>query len=149
MYKQVIERLKSAYAQVLKRIGDPLDSETLYAPLHTQNSVDEYKETIERAISLGGKVEFGGKVIDRPGFYVEPTIITGLPPDADVVQKECFAPIVYCLEAKDLDQAIEWNNKVDQGLSSSLFTQNIASVFQVRYIIIILIIYSTCCLLNN
>lgn len=144
MYKQVIERLKSAYAQVLKRIGDPLDSETLYAPLHTQNSVDEYKETIERALSLGGKIEFGGKVIDRPGFYVEPTIITGLKPDADVVQKECFAPIVYCLEAKDLDTAIQWNNSVDQGLSSSLFTQNIASVFQVCFITIILMIRYHC-----
>lgn len=62
VYKQVIERLKSAYAQVLLRIGDPLDSETLYAPLHTESSVKEYKETIARALELGGKIEFGGKV---------------------------------------------------------------------------------------
>lgn len=73
-------------------------------------------------------------MIDRPGFYVEPTIISGLPFDSEVVRKECFAPIVYCLEAKDLDTAIMWNNSVDQGLSSSLFTQNIGNVFQVRFI---------------
>lgn len=76
-------------------------------------------------------IEFGGKQIDRPGFYVEPTIISGLPAEAEVVQQETFAPIVYILETNSLEEAINLNNNVEQGLSSSLFTKSIGNVFQV------------------
>lgn len=71
------------------------------------------------------------QVIDRPGFFVEPTIISGLKHDAEVIMSECFAPIVYCLEVPDIETAIAWNNEVDQGLSSSLFTQSLGNVFHV------------------
>lgn len=66
-----------------------------------------------------------------PGNYVEPTIITGLSHDSDVVQRETFAPIVYVLKTKSVEEAISWNNEVKQGLSSSLFTQNLGNVFKV------------------
>jgi aldehyde dehydrogenase family 7 protein A1 len=70
-------------------------------------------------------------VIQRPGFFVEPTIVTGLPHNASIVYKETFAPIVYVLKAESLDQAIMWNNEVHQGLSSSLFTASLDSIFKV------------------
>ena len=57
------------------------------------------------------------------GNFVEPTIITGLPHDAPVVHREAFAPVLYILKCSSLDEAIAWNNEVEQGLSSSLFTQ--------------------------
>lgn len=88
--------------------------------------------TIKKAVEAGGTIEFGGKQIERAGFYVEPTIITGLPPKAEVVQHETFAPIVYILEVNSLEEAIDINNGVDQGLSSSLFTKNIGNIFQVN-----------------
>jgi aldehyde dehydrogenase family 7 protein A1 len=69
-------------------------------------------------------------VIPREGFFVEPTIITNLPHNSPVVTKETFAPIVYVLKTASVDQGIEWNNMVDQGLSSSIFTQNLSKVFQ-------------------
>lgn len=72
------------------------------------------------------------QVIDRPGYFVEPTIITGLSHDAEVVHTETFAPIVYVLRANSVDEAIFWNNEVKQGLSSSLFTQDLASLFKVK-----------------
>lgn len=93
-------------------------------------AVDNYKNTIDEAVKLGGKVEVGGSIIERPGFYVEPTIITNLPHDSPVIKKETFAPIVYVLKAKNLEQAIEWNNEVDHGLSSALFTKNLGSTFK-------------------
>lgn len=62
---------------------------------------------------------------------MEPTIITGLKYDSPIVMKETFAPIVYVLKCKNIDEAIKWNNAVDQGLSSSLFTQNIPNMFKV------------------
>lgn len=88
--------------------------------------------TIQKAVEAGGTIEFGGKQIARAGFYVEPTIISGLPASAEVVQQETFAPIVYILEANSLEEAIDLNNGVEQGLSSSLFTKSIGNVFQVN-----------------
>ena len=70
-------------------------------------------------------------MIDREGYYVEPTIVTGLSHDSPVVHKETFAPIVYILRCSNLDEAIAWNNEVNQGLSASLFTQSIGNVFRV------------------
>lgn len=109
-----------------------MESTTLFGPLHNQVAVENYKNTINEALQQGGKIEFGGKVISRPGFFVEPTIISHLKHDAPVIMKETFAPIVYVLKTKNLDEAIEWNNEVDQGLSSAIFTKDITSVFQVN-----------------
>lgn len=70
--------------------------------------------------------------MQRAGNYVEPTIVTGLPTNSPVVLRETFAPIVYALKVKDVDEAIKANNNVEQGLSSSIFTQNIGHIFQVQ-----------------
>ncbi|XP_053975035.1 putative aldehyde dehydrogenase family 7 member A1 homolog [Hylaeus anthracinus] len=127
---EFLGKIKKAYESILERIGDPLENNTLYGPLHNQDAVDEYKKTVNNALKNGGKIEFGGKQIDRPGFYVEPTIISGLSPDAEVVQKETFAPIVYVFEVNSVDDAIALNNGVEQGLSSSLFTRRMEHIFQ-------------------
>lgn len=95
-----------------------------------KNAVDAYKEAINTAVQSGGTIEFGGKQINRLGFYVEPTLISGLSPSTGIVQKETFAPIAYVLEANSLEDAIAINNSVQQGLSSSLFTKNLGNVFQ-------------------
>ncbi|XP_050345521.1 putative aldehyde dehydrogenase family 7 member A1 homolog [Nymphalis io] len=130
LFPEVVSRLKKAYASVLPKIGDPLLNETLIGPLHTPAAVEAYKRTVAEAVKQGGTIEFGGKVIEREGYFVEPTIITGLPHDSPLVKSECFAPIVYCIKIPDLDTGIQYNNEVDQGLSSSLFTENLADVFK-------------------
>ena len=78
----------------------------------------------------GGKVEVGGNSIERSGFFVEPTIVSNLPHNSPIIMRETFAPIVYVLKTKSLEQAIEWNNEVDQGLSSALFTKKIGETFK-------------------
>jgi len=128
VYDEVLERLKKAYSQL--RIGDPLDSNTIYGPLHTKQSIDLYLKAISDAQTQGGTIIYGGKRIEREGNFVEPTIITGLAHNAEVVHRETFAPILYILKCKNLDEAIEWNNEVKEGLSSSLFTQNLSSLFK-------------------
>ena len=105
-----------------------------YGPLHSQKGVEGYLATIKEAVEAGGQIEFGGKTIEREGNYVEPTIISGLQHDSPVVLRETFAPIVYLLKTKSLEEAIEWNNEVEQGLSSSLFTKSLGNVFKVRYL---------------
>ncbi|XP_037030436.1 putative aldehyde dehydrogenase family 7 member A1 homolog [Bradysia coprophila] len=131
LYDKFLSELVRRYGNLLKnKVGHPLESATLFGPLHNQVAVDNYKNTINEAVQQGGKIEFGGKTIDRPGFFVEPTIISNLKHNAPVIMKETFAPIVYVLKAKNLDEAIEWNNEVDQGLSSAIFTKDITSIFQ-------------------
>ncbi|XP_071038009.1 alpha-aminoadipic semialdehyde dehydrogenase isoform X2 [Parasteatoda tepidariorum] len=129
VYSEVVSRLKNAYTKV--RIGDPLDAGTLYGPMHNRQGVEMYLNAIENAKKLGGVVECGGKVLDKmPGNFVEPTIITGLSHDSEIVHQETFAPIVYILKTSNVDEAIQWNNEVKQGLSSSIFTQNLGNVFK-------------------
>lgn len=128
VHDEVIERLKKAYSKI--RIGDPLEEGTLYGPLISEGAVVSFEKAIEEAKKQGGTVVCGGKRIDRPGHYVEPTIITGLSPDSPIVRQETFAPIVYALKTSNLDEAIKINNQVDQGLTSSLFTSNIGDLFK-------------------
>ncbi|MFN3324010.1 MAG: aldehyde dehydrogenase family protein [Bryobacteraceae bacterium] len=121
----MIGRLKSAYAQV--RIGNPLDTQTLMGPLVTRKAVEAYLDGIRRIREQGGEILYGGKAIEgNEGFYVEPTLVRSTP-DMPIVKEEIFAPILHILTFRELDQAIEWHNNVPQGLSSSIFTANLAS----------------------
>jgi len=124
----VLERLKKAYSQL--KIGDPLEEGSLYGPLHSQVSVDNYISAIEKVKQAGGTIVCGGKRLEKEGFYVEPTIVTGLAHNAEIVHTETFAPILYVLKCKNLDEGIKWNNEVEQGLSSSLFTTNMQNLFK-------------------
>lgn len=130
LYDIILEKLVKAYEQLLPRTGDPLEAGVMYGPLHNQMGVDQYTASIKEAVAAGGKIEFGGKVMDRPGFFVEPTIISNLKGETPVVMKETFAPILYVLKYSSFEEAIKMNNQVDQGLSSSLFTQNMGQVFK-------------------
>jgi aldehyde dehydrogenase (NAD+) len=115
-------RLLKAYPSI--RIGDPLESGTLMGPLVNARAVESYKAAIEVAKSQGGKVLYGGKVIDRPGFWVEPTLIEATH-HMPITCEETFAPILYLFEFDTLDEAIALHNAVPQGLSSAIFTLNL------------------------
>ena len=126
IYEDVLGKLVAAYAQVEKKIGDPTDPANLMGPLNSQSAVDAYLDAIERAKAAGGKVESGGAALtDRKGFFVLPTLVTGLTNDAEVVQTETFAPILYVMKYRSLDEAIDLQNAVPQGLSSAIFTSNL------------------------
>ncbi|VDD96616.1 unnamed protein product [Enterobius vermicularis] len=131
VYNEVVGRIKKAYAQIETRIGNPLDPNTLVGPMHTKESMKDYEMAIDEAIKMGGKVAFGGKrLTDKPGYYVLPTIITDIAHNAPIVHCETFAPILYIIKVENVDEAIQFNNEVPHGLSSSLFTQNIQDVFK-------------------
>ena len=125
IYDTVLETLVKAYKQVEGKIGDPLDTGNLMGPLNSRGAVEQFLAAVEQAKAAGGKVETGGAALDRPGHFVLPTIITGLKNTDAVVQHETFAPILYVMKYSDLDEAIEMQNGVPQGLSSSIFTQNL------------------------
>lgn len=119
---KLIDRLVEAYDQV--RIGDPLEEGTLMGPLVNQAAVDQMMAALETARSQGAQIVVGGGKIDRPGYFVEPTIAR-IPRDADITQEETFAPILWVIEFDSLEEAIEIHNGVVQGLSSAIFTQSL------------------------
>ncbi len=120
--QQVTDSLVNAYRQV--RIGDPLDPDTLMGPLTDAASVARFESAVAAARAAGGEVLTGGKRLDRPGFFVEPTIIKASN-EWEVVKTETFAPILYVIPFATLDEAIAMHNDVRQGLSSAIFTNDL------------------------
>ncbi|MFC5569467.1 aldehyde dehydrogenase family protein [Lysobacter yangpyeongensis] len=125
MYDEVLGKLVTAYKQVEGKIGDPTDPKNLMGPLNSQDGVNAYLEAIEKAKAAGGRIETGGAKVEGKGNFVLPTIVTGLTNDAEIVQHETFAPILYVMKFRTIDEAIEMQNAVPQGLSSAIFTTNL------------------------
>ena len=122
------QQLVAAYQQV--RLGDPLEDSTLMGPLVNGSAVEEMFDALEQAKQEGGIILTGGKM--RPDLgpnFVEPTIIK-MPNQSPIVEQETFAPILYMLEYKDLNEAIQIHNAVPQGLSSAIFTTNLRTAEQ-------------------
>jgi aldehyde dehydrogenase (NAD+) len=123
IYNNVLEKLKQAYEQIT--IGDPLDTKKLMGPLIDHDAVLVYQKACDNITKQGGDIIVGGKVLDQKGYYVEPTIVTGLSNNSAIVQQETFAPILYVMKYSNLKEAIALQNAVPQGLSSALFTQSL------------------------
>jgi aldehyde dehydrogenase (NAD+) len=118
--------LVKAYGTV--KMGDPLEEGTLLGPLISQQGIDAYEAAIEMAKQQGGEVLCGGKVPDRKGYYVEPTVIRAPSQQSfPIAWEETFAPILYLFEVADVEEAIEAQNAVTQGLSSAIFTDSLSS----------------------
>jgi aldehyde dehydrogenase (NAD+) len=122
--KSFTDKLVKAYGQV--RIGDPLDENTLMGPLVDGSAVDDMMAAMEKIKEQKGEVLCGGGKIDRPGHFVEPTVVRAHR-GMEIVQDETFAPILYIYEVDNVEEAIEIHNDVPQGLSSSIFTTNMIS----------------------
>ncbi|KAG6792227.1 hypothetical protein POTOM_001370 [Populus tomentosa] len=151
IYQRVLDKLLDVYKQV--KIGNPLEKGNLLGPLHTSESRKSFERGIEiiksQACSVfhlstmfiqlfqyfkfkhtfGGKILIGGSVIESEGNFVQPTIVE-ISPNADVVKEELFAPVLYVMKFQTLQEAIEINNSVPQGLSSSIFTRKPEIIFK-------------------
>lgn len=126
IYDKTISVLKKAYAQL--KIGDPLDEKNHVGPLIDVKATQDYLNAIERAKAEGGKVIVNGGVLKGKGYesgcYVRPCIIEA-ENTYEIVQEETFAPILYVMKYKDIEEAIAMQNNVPQGLSSAIFTSNL------------------------
>ncbi len=127
VYEQVKERLLAIYPKL--PIGNPLDSKTLVGPLIDKEAANSFTEALERVQKEGGKLLVGGDIIKGEGYetgtYVTPAIVE-VNYDLLTVQEETFAPILYLIRySGDIENAIEMQNSVSQGLSSALFSNNL------------------------
>ena len=131
IYDEVRNKLASAYGQL--RIGDPLDENNHVGPLIDKGAVDNYLQAIKRVNEEGGKMAVDGGVLEGSGYesgcYVKPCIAE-VENHFSIVQHETFAPILYLIKYKDLDQAIAIQNDVPQGLSSAIMTRDLMEAEQ-------------------
>ena len=126
VYDEVKNRLVKAYGQL--KIGNPLDENNHVGPLIDEDAVNQYLNSIEKCKAEGGEFVVEGGVLDgaqyESGCYVKPCIAE-VENSFEIVQHETFAPILYIMKYKNLEEAIETQNDVPQGLSSAIMTQNL------------------------
>jgi aldehyde dehydrogenase (NAD+) len=126
IYDKVCDVLKGAYAQI--KIGNPLDQANHVGPLIDKLAVDQYLHAISEAKKAGGRELVAGGVLSGTGYdsgcYVKPCIIE-VDTQYDIVKHETFAPILYLMKYNELDEAIEMQNDVPQGLSSAIMTDSL------------------------
>ncbi|WNJ21258.1 aldehyde dehydrogenase family protein [Pontibacter sp. G13] len=127
IYEEFKEKLVTAYQSLQPKIGHPLDPNTLIGPLIDQDAVSNMQASLKSIESEGGNVLYGGEVLEGEGFetgtYVMPALVEAKNEYA-TVQHETFAPILYLMSYGELSEAVDIQNGVPQGLSSSIFTEN-------------------------
>jgi aldehyde dehydrogenase (NAD+) len=126
IYDDLVGRLQKVYGSV--SIGDPLDPSTLVGPLIDKQGYEAAQAALVQARDEGGKVQGGERANTGAGdgaFYMRPALVE-MPAQTEIVKTETFAPILYVLKYKTLDEAIALQNDVAQGLSSSIFTRDMA-----------------------
>ncbi|MFP6742974.1 MAG: aldehyde dehydrogenase family protein [Alphaproteobacteria bacterium] len=125
IYDALMPGLIAAYASVT--VGDPLDGGTLIGPLIHQAAFDKMQSTLEAVAGDGGTVHGGARVMadEHPdAYYVTPAVVE-MPGQTGIVREETFAPILYAMKYRELDDAIAMHNDVPQGLSSCIFTTDL------------------------
>lgn len=122
---QVFDRLKKIYETI--PIGNPLTTGILCGPLVDKGSFDHMQSSLEQAKHEGGKVYGGERIYEDQfpdAYYIRPALVE-MPGQTAIVKQETFAPILYIMTYETLEEALELNNEVSQGLSSCLFSQNL------------------------
>jgi len=106
--------------------GDPMEEKTALGPLSTESALVGLLAQVDGAVAHGAKLLLGGKRIDRPGSYMEPTILTDIAATNPAFRQEFFGPVALFFRVKDEDAAIALANDSDFGLGGSVFTKDLA-----------------------
>lgn len=115
---EFIAKAKAIYEKVV--VGDPQAADTELSPLSSEKAVEGVIFQVEKAIAQGAKLVFGGKRIDSPGAYMQPTILTDITPKMDAYFDEIFGPVLCIYRVKNEDEAIELANATEFGLSAAV-----------------------------
>ena len=125
VYDKLVSRLQKIYASL--PVGNPLEKGTLVGPLIDGAAFDGMQNALDKARAEGGQVHGGARAHvagGGNGYYVHPALVE-MPSQTGIMHHETFAPILYIVRYRALDEAIAWNNAVPQGLSSSIFTTDV------------------------
>ena len=134
VHKNVKDEFQQKVIAGMKKVltGDPCKEKNLdMGPLIDANSLKSVQEKVEKAVLQGAKIACGGNRIGNKGYFFEPTVLTDVKHTMDIAHEETFGPVLPIIEFTDINQAIEWANDCEYGLTSSLYTQNLNTAFKV------------------
>jgi aminomuconate-semialdehyde/2-hydroxymuconate-6-semialdehyde dehydrogenase len=126
--RAIYDEFRDAFVERVQalRIGDAREAGTQLGPLVSQAQFDKVLACIQSAREEGGRVLCGGETIDRPGWFIAPTVIGGLGPESATNREEIFGPVVTLQAFDSDDEALALANASDYGLSASLFTKDLS-----------------------
>ena len=124
--ESIAEEFERRYVAGFKalKVGDPMDAATDIGPLANENQVLTIGEQVDRSIAAGAKLLTGGKRLDRPGFWYEPTVLTNVTPESPAYYDEVFGPVAILFRARTVDDAIRLANDSPFGLGASAWTND-------------------------
>jgi succinate-semialdehyde dehydrogenase/glutarate-semialdehyde dehydrogenase len=114
------------------RVGDPLDEAVDIGPLATEQILKDVDDQVQTSVAAGARILTGGKRLDRPGNFYEPTVLAGIPIDSPAYREEIFGPVAMLFRVKDIDEALTLANATTFGLGSAAWTNDVAE--QERFI---------------
>ena len=125
--EEIYNRFEERFVAEMKalRIGDPMDESTDIGPLATSQILDDLIEQVEKAVASGARVLTGGKKLDRPGNFYEPTVLVNVDPSTPVSCEEIFGPVAMLFRVANIDEAIRLANATPFGLGSAAWTNDV------------------------
>lgn len=136
VHEEIKEELETRLLKAVStlKIGNGLDETVKIGPVINEAALKKIHQYVQIGKEEGAKLLTGGEILTEgelaKGYYYAPTIFTDVTPTMKIAQEEIFGPVVSIISVKDLDEAIEVNNQVEYGLSSSIFTRDVNKVFQ-------------------
>ncbi|WP_199916097.1 aldehyde dehydrogenase [Staphylococcus nepalensis] len=109
-------------------VGDPFDNKTDYGALINQKQLNNVDEKVQNAVNNGAQLITGGHIIDRPGYFYEPTILDQVDPEDSAFKEEIFGPVLPIVQYNNFDEAIEQANNTNAGLSSYIFSEDLKEI---------------------